>query len=254
MINWDLSLYAIRGIPLIKSNDNIGRIIFDCAEENKLEFEEGDVIIVAHKIVSIAENATVKLSDITPSDQANDLAEKTGRDARLCQVTINESSEIVGISGRMIVTWHKLGFKDTSACVDGSVARGFAIVLPKDPDASARRIRAQLKELTKKDLAVIICDTFNDPHRKGTIGVAIGIAGIRHIELRKIKDSFGNSGVATIVSVDSLASAAYPIMGQTEGLPVVVARGARYSKDENASIKNLINRDEDFGWVNNPLA
>ena len=254
MINWDLSLYAIRGIPSIKTNDNIGRIIFDCAQENKFEFEEGDVIIVAHKIVSIAENAIVMLSDITPSDQAKELAKKTGRDPRQCQVTINESSEIIGTSGRMIVTWHKLGFKDTSACVDGLVAKGFAIVLPKDPDASARNIRAKLKELTKKELAVIICDTFNDPYRKGTIGVAIGIAGIRHIEIRKIKDSLGNPGVATIVSVDALASAAYPIMGQTEGLPVVVARGARYSKDENASIRNLINRDENFGWVNNPLA
>jgi len=254
MINWDLTLYAIRGIPIIKANDNIGRIIFDCALDNEFELEEGDVVIVAHKIVSVAENAIVKLSDILPSKQAEELSKKTGRDPRLCQVVINESSEIIGTSGRMIVTWHKLGFKDTSACVDSSVSTGLATVLPKDPDVSARKIRDQLKALTKKDVAVIICDTFGDPYRKGTIGVAIGIAGIRHMEIREIKDSLGKPGVANIVSVDALASAAFPIMGQTEGLPVVVARGARYSKDENASIRNLINRDEDYGWVNNALA
>jgi len=250
MINWNLKFYAIPGIPMVKTNDDIGQIIFDSAEKNNFKFKEGDVIIVAHKIVSIAENATVKLSDITPSDQAKKLAEKTGRDPRLCQVYIDQSSEIIGTSGLMVITWHKLGFRDTSACVDGGHNGSLVVILPKDPDASARSIRTRLMELTKKELAVIISDTFANPNRKGTIGVAIGIAGIRHSEIREDKNKF----VANIASVDALASAVYPIMGQSEGLPVVVARGARYSKDEKASIKNLLNRYEDYGWVNNPRA
>ena len=98
-------------------------------------------------------------------------------------------------------------------------------------------------------LAVIISDTFANPNRKGTIGVAIGIAGIRHSEIREDKNKF----VANIASVDALASAVYPIMGQSEGLPVVVARGARYSKDEKASIRNLLNRYEDYGWSESEL-
>ena len=246
MTNWNLRLYAIPDIPLIKSGDDIGQIIFSCAKINHFKFKDGDVLVTAHKIVSKAENAIIKLAEVIPTDQAKEMATKTGRDPRLCQVYIDESSEIIGTNGRMVITWHKLGFRDTSAGVDRSnvapYSEGLVTLLPKDPDASARGIRARLKELTGKELAVIVSDTFGNPTREGSFGVTIGIAGIRHIEMRKGKDLFGNPGDAAITSVDALSSAAYLIMGQNEGLPVVVARGARYTRDENASIRNLLYR------------
>ncbi|MFC1948432.1 coenzyme F420-0:L-glutamate ligase [Chloroflexota bacterium] len=246
MTEWDLSLHAIRGIPLVKPGDNIGQIVYQCAEVDGFCFQDNDVLIIAHKIVSKAEKAVVKLADIEPSDQAKELAVKTGRDPRLCQIYLNESSEIVGTDGRMVITWHKLGFRDTSAGVDRSniapYSEDVVSILPKDPDASARGIQSKLKELSGKDLAVIISDTFGNPTRQGSFGVAIGVAGIAPIEIREGKDLFGNPGGAAITTVDALASAAYTIMGQNEGLPVVVVRGARFTKDENASIRNLLYR------------
>jgi coenzyme F420-0:L-glutamate ligase/coenzyme F420-1:gamma-L-glutamate ligase len=245
-MKWDLSLYAIRGIPLIKSGDNIGQIIYQCTEAEGFCFEDDDVLIVAHKVISKAENAIVKLSEIVPSKQARDLAAKTGKDLRLCQVYINESSEIVGTEGRMVITWHKLGFRDTSAGADRSniapYSEDLVSILPKDPDASARGIRSQLKELSGKELAVIISDTFGNPTRQGSFGVAIGVAGIAPIEIREGKDMFGNQGGAAITTVDALASAAYTIMGQNEDLPAVIVRGARFTRDENASIRNILYR------------
>jgi len=139
MTKWDLKLYAIRGIPLIKSGDNIGQIVYQYTEADGFRFKDGDVLIIAHKVVSKAENAIIRLSKIRPSQQARDLAAKTGRDPRLCQVYINESSEIVGTEGRMVITWHKIGFRDTSAGVDRSniapYSEDLVSVLPKDPDA-----------------------------------------------------------------------------------------------------------------------
>jgi len=246
MHKWSLRFYAIPGIPLIRAGDHIGRMIFDCAKSDGFIFKDGDIFIIAHKIVSRAENAIIKLADIEPSEQAIELSVKTGRDPRLCQIYINESAEIVGTNGRMVITWHKLGFRDTCAGVDRTNVAPFTdelvSLLPKDPDASARAIRSQLKELIGKELAVIISDTFGSPSREGSFGVAIGIAGIRHIEIREGTDVFGNPSKASVTLVDALAGAAFSIMGQSERLPVVIARGAKYTKDENASIKNLLYR------------
>jgi len=241
----EIILYPIPNIPLIKAGDNIAQIIFRHANEDKFVIENQDIFVVTHKIVSKAENATVKLSKITPSAQAKELAEKTGRDPRLCQVYINESKEILGINGRHVITRHRLGFVGTGAGVDSSNAgpRGEEMVtlLPKDPDASARKIRSELKQLTGKEVAVIICDTFGNEFRLHNISFAVGIAGIHPKKVTDTVDLYDKPKQTSTPQVDEITAAAGMLMGQAdEGIPVVVVRGVKYTVSEDASIKDIL--------------
>jgi coenzyme F420-0:L-glutamate ligase/coenzyme F420-1:gamma-L-glutamate ligase len=240
-----VGLYPVPGIPLIKAGDDIAQIIFQCAKEDAFTFKNRDIIVVAHKIVSKAENACVKLSEITPSIYAGELAEKTGRDPRLCQVYINESREILGINGRHILTRDRLGFVSTGAGVDssnsGKPGEEMVTLLPKDPDASARKIRSKLKTLTGKELAVIICDTFGNEFREHSISFAIGIAGIHPKKIIETADLYGREKQTATPQVDEIAAAAGMLMGQAnESVPVVIIRGVKYTVSEDASIKEIL--------------
>jgi coenzyme F420-0:L-glutamate ligase/coenzyme F420-1:gamma-L-glutamate ligase len=240
-----VGLYAVPNIPLIKAGDDIAQIINRCAKEDKFVFENQDIVVVTHKIVSKAENRQEKLSVIKPSIYARELAEKTGRDPRLCQVYINESKEILGINGRHVITRHRLGFVGTGAGVDSSNAgtskEGIVCLLPKDPDASARGIRSKLKKLTRKELAVIICDTFGNEFRNHSINFAIGIAGIHPHAVRDTIDLYDKPKQTLTAQVDEIAAAAGMLMGQAnESIPVVVLRGIEYTVSESASIKEIL--------------
>ncbi|MHB8105085.1 MAG: coenzyme F420-0:L-glutamate ligase [Dehalococcoidales bacterium] len=240
-----VGLYPVPNIPLIKAGDDIARIIYRCTLKGKFTFENRDIVVVTHKIVSRAENAQVKLSGVTPSIYARELAEKTGRDPRLCQVYINESKEILGINGRHVLTRHRLGFVGTGAGVDcsnsGTPDEEIVSLLPKDPDASARKIRSGLKELTKKELAVIISDTFGNEFRNHSISFAIGIAGIHPKATIDTVDLYGRSKQTATAQVDEIAAAAGMLMGQAnEGVPVVVVRGVKYTNSEKARTKDIL--------------
>ena len=242
---FDAGLYRVRNIPLVAAGDDIGQIIYRCATQDGFSFEDRDIVVVTHKIVSKAENAIVRLSEIEPGEQAQELAAKTGRDPRLCQVYIDESSEILGVNGRMVITRHKLGFINTVAGVDRSNvaphALGIVILLPKDPYGSARRIRSCIQALSGKEIAVIIIDSFGKPDRYGAIGTAIGIAGIRHLEERHQQDLFFNPSNPHIALIDELAGAASLLMGESdEGYPVIIVRGVPYTRDENATIAAIL--------------
>jgi coenzyme F420-0:L-glutamate ligase/coenzyme F420-1:gamma-L-glutamate ligase len=242
---WNVALYAVPNLPLIQVGDDIGQLTYEKASEDGFSFQDGDVVVIAQKIVSKAEDAVVSLASVTPSSQAYQLAQATGRDPRLCEVYIQESKEILGTKGRMVITRHRLGFESTSAGVDRSniapASEGVVTLLPQDPDASARRIRDRFRELTNRELAVIISDSFGRHDREGAYGVAIGIAGIRHLEQYEKPDLFGNPGRPEIALVDELASAASIIMGQTsERRPVVIIRGVSYTQDESAAIRRLL--------------
>jgi coenzyme F420-0:L-glutamate ligase/coenzyme F420-1:gamma-L-glutamate ligase len=241
----EVILYPVPNIPLVKAGDNIAEIIFQYAKEDNFVFENHDIFVVTHKIVSKAENALVRLAEIKPSAQAKELAEKTGRDLRLCQVYINESKEILGINGRHVITRHRLGFMGTGAGVDSSntspAGEEMVTLLPKDPDASARKIRSELKQLTGKELAVIICDTFGNEFRHHNISFAVGIAGIHPKKVTDTVDLYDKPKQTSTPQVDEITAAAGILMGQAdEGIPVVIVRGVQYTVSEDASIKDIL--------------
>src|SRR5215471_20066083 len=246
MTAWDMTFRALPGIPLIQPGDDLPALIIQAARDDQLTLADRDVITIAQKIVSKAEGQIVRLSDVTPSPQAEKLARATGRDPRLCQLYLDESKAILEVKGRHVVTVHRLGFQGTGAGVDMSNvadrAEGYAVLLPEDPDASARRIRSGIRERTGATVAVIISDSFGSPAREGAYGAAIGIAGIRHAEEPEgDADLFGNPSKPTINRVDEIASAASILMGQTAAArPIVVGRGIPYTPDENASIARLL--------------
>ena len=246
MTTWDMRFRALPGIPLIQPGDDLPALIAKAAEADGLTLADGDVVVVAQKVVSKAEGRIVRLADVTPTPEAVELAGRTGRDARLCQLYLDESAAVTEVRGRHVVTVHRLGFTGTGAGVDMSNvadrAEGYAVLLPADPDASARAIRAGLRELAGATVAVIVSDSFGSPVREGAIGAAIGIAGIRHAEQPEgDADLFGNPSTPMMNRVDEIAGAASILMGQTAAArPVIVARGVPYTADEDASITRLL--------------
>jgi coenzyme F420-0:L-glutamate ligase/coenzyme F420-1:gamma-L-glutamate ligase len=246
MTAWDMTFRALPSIPLIKHGDDLGALIVQAAVIDGLAFADADVVVVTQKIVSKAEGRIVHLADVTASARAEKLARLTGRDARLCQLYLDESRAITKINGRHVVTVHRLGFTGTGAGVDiSNIAdhgEGYAVLLPEDPDASARAIRTGIRERTGSCVAVIVSDSFGSSSREGASGAAIGIAGIRHLEQPDgDADLSDNLRKPVMNRVDEIASAASILMGQTAAArPVVIGRGVPYTPDENASITGLL--------------
>lgn len=246
MTGWDLRFRALPGIPLVKPGDDIAALIVRAAQADGLQLADDDVVVVAQKIVSKAEGRIVRFADVTPTPDAMELARITGRDPRLCQLYLDESTAILRIKGRYVITLHKLGFVDTAAGVDMSnaaePAEESAVLLPVDPDASARRIRDGLRELTGATTAVIVSDSMGRAERQGAVGAAIGIAGIRHLEeARDEPDLYGKPIKVIINRVDEIAGTASILMGQTTAAcPVVIGRGVPYTSDEDAAISRLL--------------
>ncbi len=246
MTTWDMQLRALPGIGLIESGADLAAIIIKAAEQDGFQLVDGDVVVVAQKIVSKAEGRVVNLGDVTATDRAQRLAERTGRDARLCQLYLDEAKAVINVKGRHVVTVDKRGFLGTGSGVDmsnvGPRSQGWAVLLPEDPDASARRIRDGIRDHTRTTVAVIVSDSFGSPVRDGAIGTAIGIAGIRYMEEPDgEQDLFGNPSKPIMDRVDEIAAAASILMGQTDAArPVVIGRGVPYTVDEHACIAQLL--------------
>lgn len=239
-----LILYGVQGIPLVNDGDDVAELIFS-ALSSHVPVENDDVIVVAQKIVSKSEGAVVDISTITPSDRAKEIASQTGRDPRLCQLYLDEASEVIAIKGRMVITRHKLGYVGSSSGIDRSNVAphddGRLVLLPKDPDGSARKIRSRFFQLTGKKVAVIINDSCGRDYREGSVGMSIGIAGIGHLEIEEKSDLFGNVSRSQIALVDELAAAASILMGQAdESVPAVLIRGVQYVSVEDACIAPLL--------------
>lgn len=243
-----VTLYALPGIPLIDEGDDLGRLIVAACRESGIALAEGDILVIAQKAVSKAEGRVVDLKTIVPSAAAEALAHATGRDARLCEVYIQESSEILGTKGRMVITRHRLGFECTGAGVDRSNVAPHAeervVLLPADPDRSARRIRDSVRELTGQPIAVIVNDSFGRADREGSVGISIGFSGIRSIEERAQQDLYGNPSRSGIALVDEVAAAASIVMGQAdEAIPAVLVRGVRFTSDDTTGLQDLLVRE-----------
>lgn len=245
-----LVLTTLPNIPLVKNGDDIARIILNGLRDAEIELREGDVIVIASKIISKAEGRVARLSAVTPSARALELAQETDKDAREIELMLQESSEIVRARKGLIVTRHRLGFVSANAGIDHSnVQKGaedFVLLLPLAPDVSAARIREEVNRETGKQVAVVIADSHGRPHRLGTIGIAIGSAGLPALEdWRGRHDLFGYELKYTDIGLaDMLASAATLLFGQArEGTPIVHLRGATWF-GKNGTARDLVRPKE----------
>jgi coenzyme F420-0:L-glutamate ligase/coenzyme F420-1:gamma-L-glutamate ligase len=228
-----LRLYRIPGIPEIRRGEDLGKRISDAARRARISFENGDILVIAQKIVSKAEGAVVRLTKIRPSPKALAIAARLKKDPRAVEVVLKESRRIVR-SYPVLIVETRHGFVCANAGVDHSNVPGDDAVtlLPRNPDRSAKKLAVALRKRTGKRVAVIISDTFGRPWRLGLTNVAIGAEGLPVLlDLRGTRDRHGKPLTATILAVaDELAAAAGLLMGKSEGTPVVIIRGYRYKR------------------------
>jgi len=247
-----IRIIPVTGMPIIKEGDDLGLLICEAAAKQGTPIEDGDIIVVTHVVVSRAEGNVVNLKDVVPSEFAKTISKEFNRDPALVEVVLRESKSIVRMGNGHIIAETKHGFICANAGVDRSnvPGEGNVALLPRDPDLSAREIRSRIKEVTGKDVAVIVSDTHGRPLRSGEINVAIGVAGIKPIRDRRGEnDLFGYTlRVKQTAIADELSSAAELVIGQAdEGIPVAIIRGYKYERCEDATARDLIrSREKDL--------
>ena len=228
-----LSLLALPGLPSVQPGDDIADLLVAVLDDAGIVLQDGDVLVIAQKIVSKAEGRRVRLEDVIPGPRALDVAEATGKDPRLVELILAESEGISRMAPGVLIVRHRLGFTSANAGIDRSnVAQGedgeWVLLLPLDPDKSAADISNRLGEHANAHVGVVISDSHGRPFRLGTTGVAIGVAGIPALwDRRGESDLYGYHLQHTDVGIgDEIAAAASLLMGQgAEGLPAVLIRG-----------------------------
>jgi coenzyme F420-0:L-glutamate ligase/coenzyme F420-1:gamma-L-glutamate ligase len=222
----DFSVRGLGGIPEVAEGDDLGALLAAAAERAG-GLEDGDVVVVAQKVISKAEGRVVSLHGIEPGPLA--LALAGDRDARYVEAVLREAARLVRVRGGFLIAETRHGFVCASAGVDSSnaPAPGRLVLLPDDADASARRLRDRLAELTSRTVAVLVTDSFGRPWRQGTTDVAVGAAGLRVLlDLKGERDAVGYELQGTTIAVaDEIAGAAELAMGKTAGVPAAVVRG-----------------------------
>jgi coenzyme F420-0:L-glutamate ligase/coenzyme F420-1:gamma-L-glutamate ligase len=239
-----VKVIAVENLPLFKKGDNIGQLICDATKKQNTPIQENDAIVITHVAVSKAEGNVVNLDEVTPSARALEIAQKVNKEPAMVEVILRETKEIVRMGPNSLITETKHGIVCANAGVDRSNVKGDRNValLPKNPDASAQRIRQEIKKLTGYNVAVIVSDTHGRPLRMGEINVAIGTAGIKPIRDRRgEKDLFGYVlHIKQTCIADELASAAELVVGQaSEGIPAALIRGYKYQVAEDGSAREL---------------
>jgi coenzyme F420-0:L-glutamate ligase/coenzyme F420-1:gamma-L-glutamate ligase len=261
-----LSLTPLSGIPLIRQGDNLADMILNSLRENAILLEENDVLVIAQKILSKAEGRAVDLATVTPSPRARELARQTEKDPRVVELILRESREVLRTRVGAIIVEHRLGFVCANAGIDHSnvsppllsgkrlgvgedSAGEWVLLLPEDPDRSARRMRDVIKSRSGIPVGILIIDSHGRAWRNGTVGAAIGMAGVPGVEdLRGRPDLFGYTLQVTQVGVaDELAAGASLVMGQAaEGTPVVHVRGFPYSLREGSLGEIIRPKEQDL--------
>jgi coenzyme F420-0:L-glutamate ligase/coenzyme F420-1:gamma-L-glutamate ligase len=239
-----LVMRPVQGLPLISEGDNLADLIAEVLLENQLQLQAGDVLVIAQKIVSKAEGRLVDLREISPTQEAQELARKTGKDPREVECILRESKSVLRTRPGLIVVEHNLGFICANAGIDHSNVPAqdgdhshWVLLLPENPDRSAAKLRKQLEEKARSQLGVVIIDSHGRAWREGTVGISIGYSGIPGlVDLRGRKDLFDYQlRITQIAAVDELAAGASLLMGQAaEGIPVVHVRGFPYPLREGS--------------------
>jgi coenzyme F420-0:L-glutamate ligase/coenzyme F420-1:gamma-L-glutamate ligase len=249
----ELTLFALPGIGEVRQGDSLVELTLNALAAGARQLQPGDVLVIAQKIVSKAEGRRVLLADVEPSEHARALAEAADKDARVMELVLRESREVLRVKRGVVIVEHRLGFVMANAGVDrsnvGTHNDDYALLLPEEPDASAVRLRDGLRAACGVDVGVIINDSFGRAWRNGVTGVAIGVAGVPAlIDMRGESDRDGRElKVTEIAAADELAAAASLVMGQAgEGTPVVLARGFPYAPREGSIAELIRLRDQDL--------
>lgn len=234
-----LEIIGLRSLPEVRPGDDLAQLAAQALKKEKVELHRGDVLVLAQKIVSKAEGRRVRLRDVKPSPFARNWARQAGSDARLVEVVLQESTRIVRMSERVLITETRHGFVCANAGVDQSnvPGRGWVTLLPLDPDKSAQKFVKGIQKRSGVAVAAVISDTFGRPWREGLVNVAIGAAGLRVLrDLRGQTDAHGKELKATVLAVaDELAAAAGLVMGKKERVPVVIVRGFDYRAGQDSA-------------------
>jgi coenzyme F420-0:L-glutamate ligase / coenzyme F420-1:gamma-L-glutamate ligase len=230
-----LTFTTLQGIPLVQPGDSLAKILDEALKGNSLELQDGDILVLAQKIVSKAEGRFVNLTTVSPSPQAVELAAATEKDPRFLELVLRESKEILRTRPGTIIVEHKRGFVCANAGIDHSNVQGlwgnaedWVLLLPEDSDHSAQAVRSELEEAHHVKIGVLIIDTHGRAWRNGTVGAAIGLAGMPGlVDMRGLPDMFGYKLRVTLVAAaDELAAGASLMMGQAaESTPAVHVRG-----------------------------
>lgn len=228
----EITLTAVPHIPHVQPGDNLAELILRAIVEAQIELADGDVLAIAQKIVSKAEGRLMRLADVQPGKRASKVAAQTDKDPRVVELILQESEEISRMRQGVLIVRHRLGFTSANAGIDRSnVAQSggdeTVLLLPLDPDASAAELRDEIMARLGVQVGVVITDSHGRPFRMGTVGVAIGVAGIPALwDRRGEPDLYGYQLQHTDIGVaDEIAAAAGLLMGQAaEGMPVVLVR------------------------------
>ncbi len=239
-----LTLTPLPDIPMVCPGDDLAEIVLNSLRSAQITLRDGDILILAQKIVSKAEGRMVNLKTIIPSEKAANMAMRSQKDPRLVEVILRESNAILRVRPGTIIVEHRLGFICASAGIDHSNVQSdnasseeWVLLLPEDPSRSAQEIRRKLETASGARVGVLVIDSHGRAWRLGTVGMVIGLSGVPGVlDERGWKDLFGYKLQITVVGVaDELAAAASLVMGQAaEGLPVVHARGFPYPLREGS--------------------
>ncbi len=248
-----ISIIGLEGFPLVKTGDDLAKMIVKTAEKEGTSLGDGDMVVVAQKIVSKAEGRVINLKDVVPSKEAEETAGATLKVPRFVELVLRESREILKASPGTLIVKTRDGTVCLNAGIDRSnvAGRDNYALLPEDPDGAARRLRTDIMKLTGRRVSVVICDTYSRPFRRGQVEFAIGIAGIKPFkDYRGQRDLFGHVlRVKNVAIVDEVASAAELVMGQgKEAIPVAIIKNLdRAEERESYSIRDLnIPKQEDL--------
>jgi coenzyme F420-0:L-glutamate ligase/coenzyme F420-1:gamma-L-glutamate ligase len=247
-----VTLYGIEGLPEFKPNDDVGALLVNACETQGMPLESGDVLVVTQKIVSKAEGQVVDLRNITPSALAIDFATRWEKDPRAVEVVLGEAVRVVRMENGIMITETRHGFVCANSGVDasnvGTGSQDFVVLLPKDSDASARRIRDQVRKLTGVEIAVIVSDTFGRAWREGAGDVAIGVAGIEPLwDYRGDHDNDGRELHSTVIAVaDEIAAATELVTNKLTRVPAAIVRGYAYKPGESGIAPMIRERDKDL--------
>jgi len=248
-----LQLHALENFPFIKPGCDLASTIEDSIVLNNIKIDDGDVFIIAQKIISKSENRYINLDSIKPSNEALSLSKKLNKEASLIQIILNESKNIISIDKNVIIVEHKLGFVNVNAGIDRSnISQEInqVLLLPENPTISAINLQNKISDIFKKNISLVITDSMTRPYRSGVTNFALASSNLQSlIDLSGEKDMYGNILKNTEIAIaDEIAAASGLLMSQgSEMKPVIILKGFNKNKYQINNASNLVvNREDDL--------